>query len=144
MNKVNWGRVVLGTLIAAVVSFLTDGFMHEVLLKADWKATFDALHATPPADEHGTSMAYFGLLEIGRGLTGMVLYVMMRARMKAGPKTAALAGLVTWFAFSLTGPAQYVPLGLLSSALWLKAAGFQFLPTLVATIAGAAPYKERR
>ena len=74
----------------------------------------------------------------------MFLYIMMRARMGAGPKTAVWAGVVSWVAFSLTGPAQYIPLGLMSCAVWLKAAGFQLVTSVGAALAGAAPYKEKK
>jgi hypothetical protein len=50
----------------------------------------------------------------------MFLYVLMRAHCKPGPKTAALAGVAAWIAFSVTGPAQFMPLGFYSNALWLK------------------------
>ncbi len=104
---------------------------------------FAALKATPlPHDP--MAFGYFGLLEVGRGFVTLFLYVMMRARMGGSAKTAAWAGLVTWFAFCFTGPAQYVPLGLLSCTLWLKAAGLQLVVSVAAAIAGAAPYKEKK
>ena len=67
----------------------------------------------------------------------------MRPFFSPGPKTAALAGVVAWFAFSLTGPAQFIPLGFYSQALWAKVAAFQLVTSIVAAIAGAAIYKER-
>ena len=144
MAKVNWGRLLLGSLIAAVLCFVTDGLMHNMLIHEDWKGVYTALKATPPTDHDPMSFAYFGLLEIGRGFVTMFLYIMMRARMGAGPKTAVWAGVVSWVAFSLTGPAQYIPLGLMSCAVWLKAAGFQLVTSVGAALAGAAPYKEKK
>jgi hypothetical protein len=49
---------------------------------------------------------------------------------------------VVWIAFSLTGPAQFIPLGFFSNALWIKTAGFQLITSIVATLAGAALYKD--
>lgn len=66
----------------------------------------------------------------------------MRSHFGAGPKTAALAGVVAWLAFSVTGPAQFIPLGFYSNALWIKVAAFQLITSIVAAIAGAAIYKE--
>jgi hypothetical protein len=72
----------------------------------------------------------------------MTLYVLMRRCCKPGPKTAAIAGVVVWLAFSVTGPAQFIPLGFFSHALWLKVGAFHLVTSVIATIAGAAIYKE--
>jgi hypothetical protein len=47
-----------------------------------------------------------------------------------------------WLAFSVTGPAQFIPLGFYSMALWVKVAAFQLVTSIVAAIAGAFPYRE--
>lgn len=143
MAKINWGRLILGSLVAAIIMFVADGFMHEAILKADWNAVYEGLRATQP-QPHGTSMFYFAVFELGRGFIAMMFYVTMRALFGAGPKTAVLAGVVAWIAFSLTGPAQFIPLGLFSNSLWLKAGAIHFITTIVATIAGAALYKDAR
>jgi len=72
----------------------------------------------------------------------MMFYVLMRAFFGAGPKTAVLAGIVGWIAFSLTAPAQFIPLGFFSNALWLKVGVIHLVISIVATIAGAALYKD--
>jgi hypothetical protein len=66
----------------------------------------------------------------------------MRTHFGPGPKTAVLAGIAAWVAFSLTGPAQFIPLGFFSKPLWLKVAALQLVTSIVATIAGAALYKD--
>ena len=141
MTKINWGRVVAGGLVAAVLCFLTDGFLHEKVLGADWQALFAALRATPPGHEP-SAFAYFALYDLGRGLVSVCVYAAMRARTGPGPMTAACAGVVVWIAISVTTPAQYIPLGLMSTAIWLKGAAYQLVTSVVATIAGAALYKE--
>jgi hypothetical protein len=141
MARVNWGRLVLGSLIAAVIMFVTDGFIHETIARADWEALYTGLRGTQP-EPHGSSMAYFAVYELGRGFTAMMFYVLMRAFFGAGPKTAVLAGIMGWIAFSLTGPAQFIPLGFFSTALWLKVAAIHLITSIIATIAGAALYKD--
>ena len=89
-------------------------------------------------------MVYFAFFELGRGFIAMLLYVTMRAFFGAGPKTAVLAGIASWIAFSLTGPAQFIPLGFFSTALWFKVGALQLLTSIIATIAGAATYKDTR
>lgn len=141
MAQINWGRLMLGSLIAAIIMFLADGFLHESIAKADWDAVYNGLRATRP-EGHGTSMFYFAVFELGRGFTVMMFYVLMRAFFGAGPKTAVLAGVVGWIAYSLTGPAQFIPLGFFSNALWLKVGALHLIISILATIAGAALYKD--
>ena len=141
MPKINWSRLIVGSLVAAIVLFVTDGFIHEAIAKSDWHAVYAGLKAAEPA-EHGASMAYFAFFELGRGFTAMMFYVTMRAFFGAGPKTAVLAGIAGWVAFSLTGPVQFIPLGFFSNALWLKVGAFHLVISIVATLAGAALYKE--
>ena len=143
MQRINWGRLILGSLVAAIIMFVTDGFMHEAILKADWSAVYDGLRAVQP-QPHSTSMVYFAVFELGRGFIAMMFYVTMRTLFGAGPKTAVLAGVVAWIAFSLAGPAQFIPLGFFSNALWLKVSAMHLITTIVATIAGAALYKGAR
>ena len=141
MPQINWGRLFLGTLVAAIILFATDGFVHEKIAKADWSAVYNGLRATMP-EPHGASMVYFAVFELGRAFTAMMFYVLMRAYFGAGPKTAVLAGIVGWIAFSLTGPVQFIPLGFFSNALWLKVGAIHLVTSIIATIAGAALYKD--
>jgi hypothetical protein len=141
MPRINWGRLILGSLIAAIILFITDGFIHEKLAKADWMALYAALRATPP-EGHSVNMIYFAVFELGRGFTAIMFYVLMRAFYGAGPKTAVIAGIAGWIAFSLTGPVQFIPLGFFSTALWLKVGALHFITSIIATMAGAALYKD--
>lgn len=142
MAKINWVRMIGGGLIAAIICFLSDGFLHEKLLSADWLAVYQQLGVSLPTEEHAGHMVYFAIFELGRGFISLFVYVLMRERCGPGPKTAALAGGVAWIAFSVTGPAQFIPLGFFSNALWAKAMGFQLVTSILAAIAGAAIYKD--
>lgn len=141
MTRINWGRLVLGGLVAAIIMFLTDGFIHGRIVDTDWQAVYAGLRAAEP-EPHGTSMVYFALYELGRGFIAMLFYATMRTHFGAGPKTAALAGIASWIAFSLTGPAQFIPLGFFSTALWIKVGALHLVTSIIGTIAGAALYKD--
>jgi hypothetical protein len=141
MPRTNWVRLIIGILVAAIIMFFSDGFFHERIVVADWTAVYTALGLRPPAHD-GSGLGYFAIFELGRGILAMSLYVMMRVCWKPGPKTAVMAGIVTWIAFSVTGPAQFIPLGFYSHALWIKVAAFQLVTSIVAAIAGAAIYKD--
>ena len=139
--SINWGRFFVGAIVASLIAFLTDGFLHEKLVHPDWQAVYAALGANEPT-EHGGSMIYFAVFELGRGFIAMLLYVLMRPVCKPGPKTAAWAGVIIWIAFSVTGPAQFIPLGFFSNALWIKVGAFQLVTSIVAAIVAAALYKD--
>jgi hypothetical protein len=141
MGRINWGRLILGGLVAAIILFITDGFIHERLVSTDWRAVYAGLKAAEP-EPHGMGMAYFALFELGRGLISLLFYATMRTHFGAGPKTAVLAAIASWFAFSLAGPAQFIPLGFFSNALWLKVGAMHLVTSIVATLAGAALYKD--
>ena len=141
MYKINWVRVLVGGLVAAVILFLTDGFFHERVVIADWMAVYGSLGITEPR-HNAYGLVYFALFELGRGLISIYLYALRRSCCGPGPKTAALAGLVAWIAFSVTGPAQFIPLGFYSHALWIKVGAFQLVTSIIAAIAGAALYRE--
>lgn len=142
LKKINWFRLLLGAFVAALICFLTDGWFHESLVGADWTTVYNRLGVPEP--QHNTAgLLHFAIFEVGRGLLALLLYAFMRCCCKPGWQTAALAGVVTWLAFSVTGPAQFIPLGFYSHELWVKVAAFQLVTSIIATIAGAAIYKER-
>ncbi len=142
MSNVNWGKFVLGALIVAVICFVSDGFLHQRVVTEYWEAIYAALGATPP-DHSGFAMIWFAVFEAGRGFLAMYVYVLLRPRLGPGVKTATWAGVVTWVAFSLTGPAQFIPLGFYSESLWIYVGIYQLVFTIIAAIVGAAPYSEK-
>lgn len=141
MTKINWVRMLVGGLVAAIILFITDGLFHENVVAADWKLVYTHL-GIGELQHTGLGVLYFAVFDLGRGLISIYLYVLMRACCGPGPKTAVWAGVVAWIAFSLTGPAQFIPLGFYSNALWLKVGAFQFFTSIVAAIAGAALYRQ--
>jgi hypothetical protein len=141
MLKVNWSRVLIGGLVAAIICFFTDGFFHEKVVAADWQAIYDNLRVAPPVHSTG-QLAYFAIFELGRGLLCVLLYALLRPCCGPGPKTAVWAGVLGWLAFSVTGPAQFIPLGFFSHALWLKVGAYHLITSIIATIAGAVLYKD--
>jgi hypothetical protein len=141
MFRINWVRFIIGGLLASVIAFISDGFFHERVVTADWLAVYHALGVNTPRHD-AMGLVYFAVFELGRGFLSMILYVFMRPHCRPGPKTAAWAGVLAWLAFSVTGPAQFIPLGFFSNALWIKVGAFQLVTSIIAAIAGAAIYKD--
>lgn len=143
MTKINWLRLFIGGLVATVILFLTDGILHEHLVHQDWEAVYGALGAHEATTSHGVAIVYFLVFEFGRGFLAVFVYALMRPFFGAGPRTAVMAGIVSWLAFSVTGPAQFIPLGFYSTVLWAKVAGFQLTTSIVAMLAAGALYKDK-
>ena len=141
MYRINWVRVIVGGLVATVILFITDGLFHEHVVVADWKAVYSNLGIAEP-QHSGLGVLYFAVFDLGRGMISIYLYALMRSCCGPGPKTAVLAGVVAWIAFSVTGPAQFVPLGFYSNTLLVKVAAFQLVTSIVAAVAGAALYRD--
>lgn len=141
MIRINWVRMILGGLVATIILFVTDGLFHEHVVAADWKAVYGGFGIAEP-QHHGLGVLYFAVFDLGRGLISIYLYALMRSCCGPGPKTAALAGGVAWIAFSVTGPAQFIPLGFYSNSLWIKVGAFQLVTSIVAAVVGAALYRD--
>ncbi len=141
MSNVNWGRFILGALIVATICFVSDGFLHQRVVNDQWQDLISALGGN--MKEHsGWSMVWFVVFEMGRGFLTMYVYVLLRPRLGPSATTATWAGVVSWVAYSLTGPAQFIPLGFYSETLWISVGAYQLVFSIVAAIAGAAPYRE--
>lgn len=142
MTKINWTRWVIGVVVATVIMFLSDGVFHEHVVHPDWEAVYSQLGAEEFRSGHGLAVLCFLIFELGRGMISLLIYVLMRPFHGAGPKTAVLAAIAGWIAFSVTGPAQFIPLGFFTTSLWIKVAGFHLVTSILAILAGAAIYKD--
>ena len=142
MTKINWTRLVIGGLIATVILFLTDGVLHEHVFHTYWEYVYDGLSAHETSMSHGIAVLYFFVFELGRGFLAIFVYALMRPFHGAGAKTAVYAAIVAWLAFSVAGPAQFIPLGFYSRRLWVMVAGAQLVTSIVANLASAWLYKD--
>lgn len=142
MTKINFGRLIICGLIATILLFLTDGLLHERVFHDYWEYVYQGLGGHEPQMNHGLTVLYFVVFELGRGFLAVLLYVLMRPFYGAGPKTAILSAVVAWLAFSVTGPAEFIPLGFYSRRLWVMVAGAQLVTSIVANLIAAWIYKD--
>jgi hypothetical protein len=137
----NAKRVVLGGLVAAVVMFVLDGIggalftahRYEALQRVGYFKT----------DPRYPFLPLWALCTIGMGLGFAWLYAVARPRLGAGPKTAALIGLVV-------GGMCYVPINIVHVS-WYEVG--RFLPlywlvsgilfSVVGSLVAGALYKEK-
>ena len=139
MNKMNFGRAILGGLVAGVVLNIGEFLLNEVVFKKQMEEMFSRLRITPPGSNFiAVAVAITFLL----GILIVILYAMIRPRYGPGPKTAICAASVIWFCV-------YVYSGILNAALFGIPASFLIIGMVwglveysLAAIAGAWLYRE--
>jgi hypothetical protein len=140
MRKINVGRVILGGIVCGIVTdilgFLVDGLM----LGPRWNAGMQALGR--PELTSG-QLVWFNLIGIVTGLFAIWLYAAIRPRFGPGVKTAICAGVAVWIIGALLPNFGFMYVdGLFSKHLTLYTTLGSLVEIVVATIAGAALYKE--
>lgn len=139
MNPINWGRVILGGLVAGVVMNLGEWLFHEVLFKARMEAAASEMGLGLPS---GSDIGIFIAMTFVLGVLLVWLYAAIRPRYGPGPKAAILAGLFGWvllngfwYVYNLAW--EIFPQDMVTiSTVW----GFFELP--IATLVGAWLYRE--
>src|SRR5437899_11131617 len=90
MGKINWGRVVLGGLLAGVVLNIVDYLTYGVWLKADMAAAMTGLGKSPAAMD--SAIPLWVALDFVSGIGLLWVYAAIRPRFGAGVKSAVGAG----------------------------------------------------
>ncbi len=138
MKRINFGRVILGGLLAGVVMNISEYVLNDIVLKSEMEAGMKALGKTMP--QGGSTIAVWMILGFAMGIASVWLYAAIRPRFGAGPGTAARAGVVVWFFGSLVCTVIMVNLGLFPfNALPVV---WELVQMIVATVIGAWLYKE--
>ncbi|MEO7971124.1 MAG: hypothetical protein ABI698_07490 [bacterium] len=135
----NYGRVVLGGLLAGLIMNIGEFFLNGRVLGAQMK-TFLTEHGFK---DPGTNfMIAAVVLTFVLGIVAVWLYALIRPRLGPGPKTAIVAAVILWFGIYLySGIINGTLLGIPSSALMI-AIVWGLVEYSIATIAGAWAYKE--
>jgi len=140
MGKMNWNRIILGGLLAAVVMMVL-AILNLVTLQRPWlDAALELLGLQTHADGWRLIPA-LGILSLTGGIMSVWLYAAIRPRYGPGPKTAAIVGFAMWLVTSAVdvfwAATGFVPShGLVIPLL-------AWLPILIAvTMSGAWLYKE--
>jgi hypothetical protein len=141
MGSLNYVRILLGGLVAGVVSFLGDGVVHGLLLRDRWTAILSAFGRN--AQEALESPAYTGPYDILKGLAVVWLYAVMRAHFGPGPRTAIIAAIFVWFLCIPVPLFGLLPMKFFGSdfaALWTL---FGIFPVLIGALVGCWIYREK-
>ena len=142
MKRINYGRVLVGGLLAGVLLFLADGFIHEKLLKDHWMAALKAAGRSVETEQHGGGMVYFAAFELLRGLAMAWVYSVFRTHFGPGPSTAVCAALTVWGILFPIAVIQQVPLGFYGTTLLSLWTIYELVPSVLAGLAAGALYKD--
>jgi hypothetical protein len=92
----NFGRVILGGLVAGLLMNIGEYVFNGILMKNEM-AAWATKHNLPAEPSSNFLIVAIGLTFV-LGIVMVWLYALIRPRLGAGPKTAIVAALLMWFA----------------------------------------------
>jgi hypothetical protein len=141
MERINFGRVLLGGIVAGLVANILGYVVDGVILASRWSAALKALGRT---DFTTNQIVAFNVIGLAYGVFAVWLYAAIRPRYGAGPKTALCAGLAVWVAGGLLPNAALMGItGLFPSDLTTVSTLAGVVEWSAAILAGAALYQEQ-
>jgi hypothetical protein len=138
MGKINFGRVLLGGLVAGLVINIGEFLLNGIVLHSQMEADFKRMHLTPPGNS-------FVALAVGLtfvfGIVAVLLYAMIRPRLGPGPKTAIVTALIVWFFLVYCGTLNMILISVPTNVI-LMVIVWCLVEYTVGILVGAALYKE--
>jgi hypothetical protein len=140
MARINIGRVIVGGVVAGIVSDVLGYLVDGVLLAHRWTVGMRALGHTNLSPNMWIG---FNLLGLVSGIALIWIYAAIRPRLGAGVKTAIYAGVVVWIVGTLVPNVAFMLVaGLFAKHLALFTTAGGLVEVVAGAIAGAALYKE--
>ena len=139
MNKINFGRVLLGGIVAGVVLNIGEFLLNGIILAPHIEADMKRMGLTPP----GNGFAVLAItLTFILGILAVLLYAIIRARLGPGPRTALVTALILWFCvYAYSGTVNMLLINI-PPKLILMILGWGLLEYALGLLAGAALYRE--
>lgn len=139
MGRINWGRVIVGGLLAGLVLNIVDYVTYGVVLAGDMEAAMRDLGRDPVA---ASQIMWFVLLDFLYGILLVYTYAAIRPRFGPGPKTAVIAGILVWVGAGLLHTIGMLPMGIFPARLMIIGLVVALIAMPVAAVVGARFYKE--
>lgn len=139
MGKINYARLILGAIVAAVFYFIADGIIHGAILGATHMAAIAALGKPIVADP--TAYFYFAVSDLGKGFVVLLIYTAARAHFGPGVKTAVWSGLVAWLAIEALPQIANMPFPFYPKSFYVKWIMLELIPMILGAILGAWLYR---
>lgn len=139
MGKINVGRALLGGIVTGLILNIGEWVLNGMLLAKDMEAFFKRCGFPEP----GSSFIVVAVaITFVLGIVIVFGYAAIRPRFGPGPKTAIIAALFAWVGVYLYQNVIAMGLGMVPPRLVAIALGWGVVEYIIATIAGAALYKE--
>lgn len=138
MGKINWGRVFLGGLVAAVVLDVANYVLNTYV----WAQENAALMKALGVQLRPNAIPIFLLEGLVLGIALVWAYAVARPRYGAGPKTAVITGLGIWVVGEILPDADLWASGILPTRELGMGIVVGLVLIVVASVIGAALYKE--
>ena len=140
MGKINMVRVILGGLVAGIVSDILGYLVDGVWLASRWDMGLRSLGRNTFSVHQ---IIAFNLIGLVAGVVAVWLYAAIRPRFGAGIGTAIKAGIAAWVLGALLPNLAFMHFAhLFGRGLTLYTTLGALVETVVGVIAGAALYKE--
>jgi len=139
MGKINFGRVLLGGLVAGVILTIGEYLINDVVLAKQMEEIFRRLNVPKPGNNFIIAATGMTIL---LGIVLVWLYALIRARLGPGPKTAVVAAIILWFGACVYTGVIYGMLFHIPMNLMLIGFAWGFAEYILAALAGAALYSE--
>ena len=138
---INYGRVLLGGLVAGVVLNACDYVIGTYIMASDMQRTAQRLNLDPDRLTSSATMITWMVVDFIYGLLIVWTYAAIRPRLGPGPTTAMTAGIVLFLAITsvVFGFAQ---MGIFTMDSFIKNAALSLGAAILASLAGGAVYKE--
>ncbi|MBV8772449.1 MAG: hypothetical protein JO166_08995 [Deltaproteobacteria bacterium] len=141
MGNINVNRLLIGGVLAGLICFIGDGFIHGALLAERWAGVMTALgrQSTDFGRQHP---GYFAAYDLLKGLIAVAIYAGIRPRFGPGAATALIAAVAVWLLVIPIPLLGLSPMEFFSAGFAATWAAYGIIPVVVATLAGAWLYRE--
>lgn len=139
MRSINTARVVIGGIVAGLVINVSEFILNMVVLGADMNTAMARLNLPPVG---GQAIVVFVILGFALGIGMAWLYAAIRSQYGPGPRTAVCAGAAVWFFAYFYGGVGMMVMGVFPERLIAIGMIWGLGEVLLASVAGAALYKE--
>jgi hypothetical protein len=140
MGKINYGRVVLGGIVAGLVAGFLDWFLNGVLMGQQWNDAMKSLNR--PNAFSGAFLPLLFLVYIVGGILLVWVYAAMRPRFGPGVRTAVYTGLVIWVLGGVLPNIMSAVQGMFTLSLIFCTTLASMVELVLGAVVGAALYKE--
>jgi hypothetical protein len=141
MAGINYGRVVLGGLMAGVVANVFDFLSNTYIMAADFERMAQRLNLDRNLLHSPAAAATWIVIDFLYATLIVWTYAAMRPRFGPGPGTAVKAGFAIFAAVTVV-IYGFVGMGIFTPDTFIKGTALSAVSTLLASLAGGYFYKE--